>query len=113
MRVVPVVVGLVLLVGGGVVHGLWTDRWTHSTVVDEWAARLEQLPPDLGAWKGVAYEQEPETLDLAGAVGHYSRTFTDPVTGEQVLVILLCGKPKRLVVHRPEDCYRAAGFEMI
>lgn len=113
MRFVPVVVGLVVLVGGGVVHGLWSDRWTHATVVEEWAARLEQLPADLGSWKGVPHEQDPAALDLAGAVGHYSRTFTDPATGEQVLVILLCGKPSRLVVHRPEHCYRAAGYEML
>jgi hypothetical protein len=45
-------------------------------------------------------------------VGHYSRTFTDPATGEKVLVMLLCGPPARMVVHRPEDCYRAAGYEM-
>jgi hypothetical protein len=108
----PVVVGLPVLVGGGVLHGLWTERWVQSPYLSEAAAKLEALPEDIGAWKGVAYEQDPEALALTGAAGHYSRTFTDPVTGEKVLVILLCGKPAQMVVHRPEDCYRAAGYDM-
>ena len=111
-RLLPVLLGLALLAGTGVVHGLWTDRWGASPELERAAQRLADLPDDVGSWKGEAYEQDAGSLRLAGAVGHYSRTFTDPQTGERVLVILLAGKPARMAVHRPEHCYQAAGYEL-
>jgi hypothetical protein len=108
----PVLAGLGLLLGGGVVHGVWTGRWSESSALPEAVAVLERLPHTLGAWKSEKHKQDPEALALAGAAGHFSRAFTDPKTGDKVLVILLCGKPAHMVVHRPEDCYRAAGYEM-
>lgn len=112
-RLLSLMVALALVLGVGAVHGTWTDRWGRSEVLEAAAERLAALPDDLDDWKGVAYEQEPEALALAGAVTHYSRTFTDPVTGDKVLVMLLLGKPARMSVHRPEHCYRAAGYAML
>jgi hypothetical protein len=107
----PFLVGLVVLLGAGIVHGVWTGRWRPSREVADAAARLDALPDDVGAWKGEPYEQDPEELRLTGAAGHWSRTFTDPATGEKVLVVLLCGKGTHMVVHRPEHCYRSVGYE--
>jgi hypothetical protein len=108
----PFLLGLVLLLGGGTVHGLWTNRWQPSQELAEAAARLATLPNDVGSWKGEVYQHDPEVLKMAGAVDHWSREFTDSVTGEKVLVILLCGRSSRMVVHRPEHCYQVAGFEL-
>jgi hypothetical protein len=105
-RRLPFLVGIALLLGAGVVHGLWTGRWQPSQEVAAAAARLHTLPDDIGTWKGEVAEQDPEDLKMAGAVSHWSRQFTDSVTGEQALVILLCGKSARMMVHRPETCYR-------
>ncbi|MFO0877273.1 MAG: exosortase-associated EpsI family protein [Gemmataceae bacterium] len=109
-RVVPLLIGLAVLVTVGLVHGRWTDRWQPSTDLVEAADRVAQLPENIGDWKGQEVVQDPEALAMAGAVGHYSRRFQDPQTGEQVLVILLVGKASRLVVHRPEHCYTTAGY---
>lgn len=111
MRSIVLTAGLAVLLAGGVVHGVWTERWKATPYVEEAAARLAALPDDIGAWKGVETPLAEEDLALTGAVGHYNRTFTDPVTGEKVLVTILCGRPAQMVVHRPEHCYRAAGFE--
>ena len=111
-RLIAILIGLLLLVGGGMAHGLWTDRWHQSEQLSQAAKRFALLPPDLGPWKGEAVEQEPEALAMTGAVAHYSRDFLDPETGERVLVILLVGKPARMSVHRPEHCYTASGFTM-
>jgi hypothetical protein len=110
-RWVPLLVGLAVLLGTGIVHGLWTDRWRPSQELAEAAARLEGLPDEIGTWKGEVYEQDPEELKLTGAAGQWCRTFTDARTGEKVLVLLLCGKPAQMSVHRPEHCYRAVGYE--
>lgn len=109
----PVLLALPVLLGGGALHGLWTDRWSPSPHLAEAAAKLEALPEDIGPWTSVPYEQDAEALAMTAAVGHYSRTFTDPLTGEKVLVMLLAGKPAQMVVHKPEDCYRAAGFTQL
>ncbi len=116
-RFLPFLIGLALLLGGGVVHGLWTDRWREPEDLAAAAARLETLPDDplAGApdgWRAEKYEQDPDELKLTGAVAHRSRTFTDPETGEKVLVIVLCGKARPMAVHRPEHCYSSAGYEM-
>ncbi len=111
-RLLPVPLGVVVLVAGGLAHGLWTNRWTPSRELDQVPQRLAGLPSNIGSWKGQPDEPDPEALQQAGAVGNYSRSFTDPRTGEQVLVVLLAGKPNRMVVHRPEHCYRAAGYEL-
>jgi hypothetical protein len=116
-RILPFLIGLTLLLGGGVVHGLWTDRWQTSEDLAAAAARLETLPDDPfagepGGWRAEPYEQDPEEIRLTGAVTHWSRTFTDPETGEKVLVILLCGKARPMSIHRPEHCYRSAGYEL-
>ena len=111
-RFIAILVGFLVLVGAGMAHGLWTDRWHRSGLLSDASERFALLPDDLGPWKGEAYEQDPEALAMTGAVAHYSRDFRDPQTGERVLVILLLGKPARMAVHRPEHCYQAAGFAM-
>jgi hypothetical protein len=110
-RWLPFLVGLAVLLGAGIVHGLWTERWRPSDELVEAAARLQDLPNAVGAWKGEVYEQDPEEMKLSGAVGQWSRTFTDPTTGDRVLVVLLCGRPAHMVVHRPEHCYRSVGYD--
>jgi hypothetical protein len=111
-RKLAIVVGVMVLVGSGVVHGLWTDRWNPSDEVERAGERLADLPADVGSWKGEPVKQDAEDLQQAGALAHYSRAFTDPETGEQVMVLLLAGRAARMVVHQPEHCYRSAGFEM-
>lgn len=112
LRALPLLVGLTVLGTAGLVHGLWTDRWRSAADLLEARDLVAELPADIGAWKGEEVEQDPDALEMAGAIGHYSRTFLDPKTGEKVLVILLVGKAARMAVHRPEHCYTAAGYEL-
>src|SRR5262249_2368407 len=43
----------------------------------------------------------------------WARVYKHGRTGESVTVLLLCGRPGRISVHRPEHCYRSAGYEML
>jgi len=106
----------------GIVHWLWSDRWGQSRELEEAAQRLERIPDvfregtadgeDSGWGPGVPSELDAASLTQAGARGAWLRRFTHKGSGATVTVILLCGRPGRTSVHRPEHCYRGAGFEM-
>ena len=51
---IPVGAGVLILVGTGVVHGLWTERWHKSRELEDAVARIDFLPDQVGDWKGVA-----------------------------------------------------------
>lgn len=106
------VLALALLVGTGVVHALWTDRWGTPRRVDEAAARLANLPARLGDWEGewsdVDREKYPPEVYGVGVEGR----FVNAATGGVVTVYLSVGRPGPLTVHTPELCYGGGGFRM-
>ncbi len=111
-RNVHLLAGLALVLGTGLVHGLWTQRWGKSADLGEAVARLTRLPEDLGHWKAEPIAEDRESLTAAGAEGWWVRRYTNRRSGARVEVLLLCGQAGRMCVHRPEDCYRAAGYEL-
>ncbi len=111
-RVLTFAAGLIVVIASGVVYGAWTQRWQKSADLEARAAKLRDLPDEFGRWKGRPAELDAESLALAGAEGWWVRRFTDERSGTTLLVILLCGRPGRLSVHKPETCYGAAGFEV-
>src|SRR5262249_2725025 len=52
-------------------------------------------------------------LAAAGAAGSWVCTYRHERTGEVLTVILLCGRPGPMSVHRPEHCYRGAGYDIV
>jgi hypothetical protein len=103
---------LAVTLGGGLAHGVWTERWQRSAELDAAAARLRLLPDDFPGWKGEVIELDGEPATVAGARACWVRRFTHAPTGESVTAVVLCGKPGRTSVHRPEYCYACAGYEM-
>ena len=47
---------VVLIVGAGLVHGAWTNRWGPSPALAALATRFESVPMVIGDWKGTAFE---------------------------------------------------------
>jgi hypothetical protein len=105
-------VGSCVILGAGLVHGLWTDRWSESPQLQEALAWLDYMPGAVGRWHPAAAPLDPREIRGAGAAGAWSRTYTFGRHGAKARVIVLCGRPGPLSVHRPEHCYRGAGFEM-
>jgi hypothetical protein len=97
----------------GVLHGIGTDRWHASQELEIAAARLQRLPEQTGDWQARPVQMDAEALRRAGAEGHWLRRFTNRSSGASVTIVLLCGRTGHMAVHRPEDCYRSAGYEMI
>jgi hypothetical protein len=109
----PLIVGLVIVLASTLVQGLWTQRWQKSADLESAVQRLNNAPGDLGTWKAEAVEFDADALADAGAQGSWVRRYTDKRSGVSVLVILLCGRSGKMSVHRPEHCYRGAGYEMM
>jgi len=110
-RLVPALTALTLLVATGVVHGLWTERWRPSDALEQAAARLADVPLQIGDWQGKAIDVDAEAFAQAGARGYWARSYTRP-GGDSVLVVLMCGRPGKMAVHTPEVCYSGAGYEL-
>ncbi|HJT77773.1 MAG TPA: exosortase-associated EpsI family protein [Gemmataceae bacterium] len=112
-RLLPILTGLALVVGVGFVHGTWTGRWSQGAAVEAAVARLPQGPCDLGDWHGEPSAFDPAELAKAGVAGSWVEQFRRRGDGSVVLVMLLCGRPGEIAVHRPEHCYSGAGYEML
>jgi hypothetical protein len=99
-----------VLIASGVVHGVWTDRWSEQTDLVAAAARLEKLPMTIGAWHGSGVELEKDlNTSLAGMV---ARRYVHAGNGKAVTILLACGRSGAVCTHTPDVCYGSSGFEV-
>jgi hypothetical protein len=103
---------LALVVGSGLVHGAWTNRWSTAPALTEQAARLESVPTVLGDWTATSRTIPPRELAMTGSVGQIVRVYTNPATGLTVSVLLLTGLPGNISTHTPDACYPGAGYTL-
>jgi hypothetical protein len=101
-----------LLVVSGVVNGLWTNRWTVSAAVESATARLAHVPEKVGDWEAHPLELDPRQLTVAEVSGHVGRRYVNRHNGQEVSLILLCGRSGPLSVHQPDVCYTGAGYQL-
>jgi hypothetical protein len=111
MRVLFSAIACLSLLVCGLVHGFWTDRWTASPALAEACKRMEQLPLQLGDWKGEALAVTPDQLG-ANVAGCIQRRYTNQRTGETVVLALVCGRAGPVSIHTPEVCYGASGYRV-
>jgi hypothetical protein len=105
---------LILLLASGLVHGLWTERWGTSMLLQDAAARVDAIPLQVGPWRGRAEHADPETFEQAGAHAYWLRQYTHTESRfSPITAVLMCGRAGRMAVHTPEVCYGGAGFDMV
>jgi Protein of unknown function (DUF3485) len=109
-RPLAFVLSLALLLVGGIVHGLYAERWQTSSALDDAIAKLPHVPLEMGGWVGEEQATDEKEFDLAGARGYWSRIYRKD--GKEFLAILMAGRAGRMAVHTPEVCYRGAGFDL-
>ena len=56
INMIRISAAVILIVGAGLVHGSWTNRWGPSPALAALAARFESVPMDIGDWKGTTFE---------------------------------------------------------
>ena len=110
LRLVPPLIAAVLLVGTGIVHGFWTDRWAPAVEPRIAADRLGTIPMTIGDWDGKIPDKPGESVP--GVVGSVQCLYTNRVTGQVVTVAMVCGRPGPVAIHTPESCYTASGYDL-
>jgi Protein of unknown function (DUF3485) len=103
---------VVLIVGAGLVHGAWTDRWRPSPALEALGERFESVPMVIGDWKGTAFELPAHDRAKAGALACLARRYSNPMRGVSVSVLLFGGLPGMIAVHAPDVCYPGAGYTL-
>ncbi|MBN9518384.1 exosortase-associated EpsI family protein [bacterium] len=106
----PVLVGVLLTGGVGVVHGVYTDRWGPSGQLQEAVAVMDRLPPTIGDWSGEDQPIDPEELGRAGIRRCVYRRYTNPRTREALSALVVCGRGGPISVHTPDVCFAGNGF---
>lgn len=96
------------LIGTGIVHGFWTNRWVEDTTAKEAGQRLAQVPMKIGEWEGTTIDVEPGP----GIAGSIQRSYVNRRLGITVNVTLVTGQPGPVATHTPEVCFGASGFNV-
>jgi hypothetical protein len=112
VRFVIAFLALAIVAGAGIVHALWTDRWSLSGEPAASAARLSQVPETVGDWEGKTEAIDPRQLAITRAAGSLARRYIHPATKKELYVMILCGRPGPISVHTPQVCYTGAGYKM-
>ncbi len=98
-----------VLLGGGVVYGLVTDRWVPAT---EETGRLDQLPLTIEDWDGSSMEADPELVPLIQAGELLLRRYVHRSSGAAVVLYMTVGRAGPIVAaHEPDSCYPGAGYQ--
>jgi hypothetical protein len=101
-----------VIIGAGLVHGAWTNRWGRSPEMAALAARFESVPMAIGEWTAAPFELGVRERKMAGAEACLARAYTNPGRGVTVSVLLIGGLPGKISTHTPEICYTAAGYDL-
>jgi hypothetical protein len=110
LRLVPIATGIAAVIGCGVVHGLWTDRWTVSDEPLLAAAKLQDVGLNLGDWQG--RRMDLDASQLGGATGSFYARYTNTRDSSTVVVFVVTGRHGPVSEHTPDVCYKAGGYEV-
>ena len=107
----------VILVGTGLLHGYWTDRWTNSYDPGAITKALEQLPVTIGQWeedKPKEVKDMDKVLDQMMSGPHLLRYYVNRLDGSSVILFLVADRHGPLLVnHTPDGCFRDNGYEQV
>lgn len=110
---VPIGAAVVIMIVSCLVQGSWSERWGTFPELQLFAQQLDQIPKDVGEWKGEDAEKSSEQiLKIAGAEGEFVRVYHN-ASGQTVRVSIICARLRDVFYHTPDRCYPAAGFEMM
>lgn len=111
MRQVPIILGVIALIGFTVAEARVSGRFQASNMTPEqFEALLKKVPMDIGEWEGTDMPVDDRVKRVSGAKGYVSRNYKNSITGEEVSIWLIVGHSKDVVRHTPDVCYPSSGF---
>lgn len=117
--VFPAVAAL-LIISTGLVNAYWTGTLGFGSVdsgevLKQFGERLKEVPLAVGDWEGTVAEEEMDAREkiVAGASDSLSARYVNRLTGQAVSVFLVSGHFRSIAQHTPDQCYVAAGFQML
>jgi hypothetical protein len=111
-RYLPIVLGIVAIVGLTVAEARISGRFQSSNITaEQFAEMLQNVPIDIGDWHGEDLPVEEQVRKTAGARGYVSRQYHNAVTGEDVTIWLIVGHSRDVMRHTPDVCYPSSGFK--
>lgn len=112
IRLLPYLIATIGIVALTFVEGIKTDRWIdHAQEQGYCASLLDEIPYQIGAWKGEDQPVDEDTQKSAGAVGYLSRLYVNEATDQRIAVWCVLGHAMNTAAHEPTICYPASGFE--
>ena len=67
----------------------------------------------LGDWEGHSVPTDERQFAQAEALGYFVREYVHKRTGQQITVMLVCGRPGPISLHTPDVCYLGAGYGVV
>lgn len=111
-RYLPIVLGIVAIVGLTVAEARISGRFQSSNITaEQFAEMLQNVPIDIGDWHGEDLPVEEQVRKTAGARGYVSRQYHNAITGEDVTIWLIVGHSRDVMRHTPDVCYPSSGFK--
>jgi hypothetical protein len=112
LALIPFFIALPIVVCAAIWQGNQTERWGAFPELAVCAKRLDQVPLQVGTWKGTLGDKLDErTRKAAEAEGDTSIVYVNDVTKERVKVFIVCGRLMGVMKHRPDRCYPAHGYK--
>ncbi len=109
---VACLLGVALLLASGVVYRYYSTKWEYllaETV--KLPVPLSEFPLDVGSWQGHDVPMSETVKQIAGNDDFISRAYVHSQTKQTVYVyVAFSGRPRKMRGHRPQVCYKWAGW---
>src|SRR6478735_4990031 len=102
---------MALLVIGGVVHGMWTHRWSKQDAASAGVDLLSQLDAPISGWTPGANVPVSEK-EIPKGTSVVCRQFASEKTNKRVVVSVTSGVPGVVAAHTPDVCFLGSGYKL-
>jgi hypothetical protein len=108
-----VLILLTATVLGAVVQGRLTHRWGKPAESERLAARLQELPAEIGPWHARGSQPLGTTAEaMLECAGYVGRQYENSETAEVVTLAVLLGPAGPISVHTPDVCYSSQDYDI-
>jgi hypothetical protein len=110
LRAPTYIVIAVLIVGGAIVHGAVTQRWSVFAPDPAQTNRLHALEVRFADWQPTPVETEMPTNERSTAT---ARRYLSASSGQSGVVTIISGIPGSVSTHTPDVCYVSSGYKCL